>query len=163
MTELRNALVTGATSFLGAALVRRLLAEGWGCRVIVRPESRGLAALPVGHPGLRVIRGDCGAPEDWQAEVQGCECFFHVAWDGIGAAGRADVGIQRRNVEMAKACLRAAAAEGCGRFVFAGSQAEYGVCDGEITEATPCAPRIEYGRGKLAFLQAAEESPQDMH
>ena len=40
-----NVVVTGSTSFLGAALIRKLL--GRGCRVyaVVRPGSRNLAAL----------------------------------------------------------------------------------------------------------------------
>ena len=35
-----NALMTGATGFLGRRLVRELLSEGWRVRCLLRPSSR---------------------------------------------------------------------------------------------------------------------------
>ena len=152
---MQSAIITGATSFIGAGLVSALLDKGVDCYAIVRRESKNLGVLPTQHPKLHLVWGNASEPETWMKDVPGCDVFFHFAWDGVGAVGRANPEMQKQNVGMAEECLKAAAALGCRRFVFAGSQAEYGINDGYITESTECHPNIEYGKGKLAFLQRA--------
>ena len=154
---MKSAIITGGTSFIGAGLVDRLLRDGVECYAIVRPESKNFSALPAESSRLHLIRGNASIPEEWKKQVPACDAFFHFAWHGVGAVGRADPDIQKRNVEMALDCLRASAEVGCKRFVFAGSQAEYGICDDMITEQTPCNPVIEYGKGKLEVLRRAKE------
>ena len=156
------AAVTGGTSFVGAALLRRLLREGATCYAIVRPESRRLSALPAGDGDLRVVRAALDDAARWTAQIPGCDVFYHFAWDGVGAQGRADAEIQRRNVDMALGCLDAAAGLGAKRFLFSGSQAEYGLCEGPIAEDRPCAPVIEYGKGKLRFLKEAQRRSAEL-
>lgn len=56
MTAARRALVTGATGFIGAALTRRLLADGWEVHVLLRASSSA-DGLP---PQARVHRHDGG-------------------------------------------------------------------------------------------------------
>jgi len=53
----RRALVTGASGFVGAALVRRLLADGWEVHVLLR-ESSSAEALPAAGPQLQLHRHD---------------------------------------------------------------------------------------------------------
>lgn len=36
----KKALITGGTGFIGAHLVKRLVADGWDTHVIIRPGSR---------------------------------------------------------------------------------------------------------------------------
>lgn len=150
-----TAVITGATSFMGVALTRALLRSGYDCYAVVRPDSPREALLPIGHPALHVIRRDLRDVADWQAQVPRCDVFYHLGWGGVGAEGRANAAIQAENVALSEACLRAAAALRAKRFIFAGSQSEYGIHDGPITEDTPCDPVIEYARGKLRFLSIA--------
>lgn len=152
---MKSVIVTGGTSFIGSALIHTLLQKDTECYVVVRKESKNLDILPIQHPRLHVIKGNASNPSEWINLVPNCDVFFHFAWDGIGSVGRASSAIQIANVEMATECLKAAANLKCKRFVFAGSQAEYGINDGIITESTECNPNIEYGKGKLAFLHRA--------
>jgi dihydroflavonol-4-reductase len=71
-------LVTGATGFVGANVVRALLERGADVRVLVRPTSdrRNLADLP-----LEVAVGDLRDAESTRRAVQGCRRVFHVAAD----------------------------------------------------------------------------------
>ena len=155
---MKSAIITGATSFIGSGLVSELLRRGIECYVIVRPGSRNLAALPRDPVGLmHVIQGDVAKPYEWIGEIPGGAVFFHFAWDGVGADGRANRKLQQKNVRMTLDCLKAAAERGNRRFIFTGSQAEYGICDDLITEDTECHPVIEYGKAKLEVLQKAGE------
>ncbi|MEL0107965.1 MAG: hopanoid-associated sugar epimerase [Rhodospirillaceae bacterium] len=71
-------LVTGATGFVGAAVARRLIAEGHDVRVLSRESSdrTNLDGLNVD-----VAIGDLTDRDSLDAAVQGCEALFHVAAD----------------------------------------------------------------------------------
>lgn len=71
-----HTFVTGATGFVGGAVVRRLLAAGHEVRALVRPGSntRQLDGLPVEQ-----IEGDLQHTASLQQGVAGCDWVFHVA------------------------------------------------------------------------------------
>src|SRR6185503_18708610 len=71
-------LVTGANGFLGAAVVRALLAAGERVRAFVRPGSdrRNLAALDV-----EIAEGDLTNRASLDAAMRGCVGVYHVAAD----------------------------------------------------------------------------------
>lgn len=71
-----KALVTGASGFIGANLVRELLASGHTVRAFVRPTSglAGLAGLDV-----EIARGDVLRPETLDEAARGCDVLFHAA------------------------------------------------------------------------------------
>ncbi len=152
---MRSAIVTGATSFIGSALVSEMLKNGIECYAIVRHGSNNISVLPYDQPGLHIVWGNAAEPSEWINKIPTTDAFFHFAWDGVGATGRSNSEIQKRNVQMALRCLDEASNRGCKRFIFAGSQAEYGICDDIISEETPCHPVIEYGKSKLDFLKQA--------
>lgn len=152
---MNSAVITGATSFIGSNLVSYLAGKGVECYLIVRPESRNLAVLPQNNPVVHLVWGNAVNPNEWINQIPPCDTFFHFSWDGVGAEGRGNQDIQQRNIRMTMDCLKVAAKIGCKRFVFAGSQAEYGIHDGLITEETACDPVIEYGKAKLEVLRQA--------
>jgi dihydroflavonol-4-reductase len=117
-----KALVTGATGFVGSAVVRRLVSVGVETRVLVRPESshRNVKGLPV-----EVATGDLNDEHSLARAVRGCTAVFHVAadyrlWVPEPAA------LYRTNVEGTRRLLRAALQAGVRRIVYTSSVATLG-------------------------------------
>jgi 2-alkyl-3-oxoalkanoate reductase len=68
-------LVTGAGGFLGAAVVRRLLAGNHRTLALVRPCGKE----PAAHDSLSVLRGDLRQKGAWVGQVQSPEAVLHLA------------------------------------------------------------------------------------
>jgi dihydroflavonol-4-reductase len=67
-------LVTGATGFLGSALVPLLVQDGHKVRVVARGGAPEAEAL-----GCEVLRGDLREPNTAQKALAGCEALYHLA------------------------------------------------------------------------------------
>jgi dihydroflavonol-4-reductase len=128
-------LVTGATGFVGAALARRLLAEGAAVRVLVRPRAnrRLLEGLPV-----EIAVGDLADPVSLDRAVAGCEAVFHLAAD-YRLWARDPGEIYRTNLDGTRALMAAAGAAGVERIVYTSSVATLGTRPdgGDADETTP--------------------------
>ncbi len=88
-----QALVTGASGFIGGRLAVRLLEEGRDVRVLARDPARLPAAL---HGRVAVHVGDLGDAAALREAVRGAAVVFHCAanvrtWDSAGAYYRANV------------------------------------------------------------------------
>ena len=166
-------LITGATSFLGAETARAFLRAGDEVYAPVRPSSKRTGFLPQ-DPSLHRINIDMDEigrlPE---TGIPSPEVCVHFAWSGVGVRGRMDPEIQERNVRNTLTLIRTLGEMGCRRFLFAGSQAEYGVTlervqaagaaesvpesdagvGGAVTERTACRPISGYGKAKLRILE----------
>jgi dihydroflavonol-4-reductase len=116
-------LVTGANGFVGAAVVRALLAEGETVRALVRRGSnlRNLEGLAV-----ELREGDVTVPETLRAASEGCRHVLHVAADYRLWAPDAER-MQATNVQGSLNVLEAAAAAGAERVVYTSSVATLGI------------------------------------
>ena len=108
-------ILTGASSFIGRATARELERAGHEVTKLRHSFEDGQIPLP-----------------------ERADVWIHFAWAGVGSDGRSDRKIQDYNMEMSFSALKKATELGCGSFLFAGSQAEYG-------------RRSEYGRAKAEF------------
>lgn len=148
------ALVTGGTGFIGAALVRRLVANGTRVVCLVREGSPRRARLPAGARAL--------APADWSAAGlgralagQSFDAVFHLAASGVSPDARDLEGLVTGNVLLTCNVIAALADRPPRRFVHVGSCSEYapfyGI--GRLAEDHVLAPSSLYGAAKAsAFL-----------
>ncbi len=157
-----NIVVTGATSFLGTALVRRLLAEGHQVYGVIRPASShraGLLEAAGSCSGFHLVESELSELSELHRKVPSpCPLYFHLGWDGSGSENRKNPAVQRKNAEDGMKALLGAKRLGCRRFLFSGSQAEYGICQTRMAEDAPCHPVSEYGKAKLEFGRQAREA-----
>lgn len=149
-------LVTGANGFVGVALVRRLLTDGWSVRAAVRtPGAKRLSK----KPGLEMVPvGDISGATDWQAALAGIEVVIHLAARVHVMEDRsADplAAYRVTNVEGTRRLAQMAAAAGCRRLVFVSSIKANGEGrDQPYTEADPPQPLDPYGVSKWEAEQA---------
>jgi UDP-glucose 4-epimerase len=151
-------LLTGATGFLGSAVLRKLLADGsHAVAVLIRPGSDcwriadlldrvtplegTLETLSVAAPALAAF-----APEG----------VVHLAWAGVSNRVRNDPD-QTNNVPSSLQLLRLAHRAGARHWIGLGSQAEYGPHPGPIREDAATRPTTLYGVTKLCCCLLTEQ------
>ena len=162
-----NVLVTGGLGFIGSNLIRMMLDEQPGWRVVnldsmtyaANPEN--LAEVEVG-PRYRFVRGDVAdrrrvgrlfRKERFDAVIH-CASETHVDRSIEGGAR-----FLKTNVEGTLVLLEAALEIGGVRHLQMGTDEVYGALgpdDPPFTEATPLAPRSPYSASKAAGDQIAQ-------
>lgn len=142
-------LITGASGFVGSAVLRQLLSCGHEMRALVRPDSdlRNLAKLEV-----EIAVGDLRNPASLDQALAGCRALFHVAADYRLWVPRS-AEMYETNVEGTKNILLAAARRGVERIVYTSSVATLGCLPcgspaNETAEATPADMIGHYKRSK---------------
>jgi dihydroflavonol-4-reductase len=157
-----QALVTGASGFVGANIVAALNQAGWQARALVRHTS-SLAALD----GLDydVAIGDVTDPRSLAAAMQGCDAVFHAAGVVADYWSQDAALTYRVNVDGTRHVVEAALATGVPRLVFTSSQAALGFGDGPIpideTHAFNLAPAVyPYGHSKHLAEQVVQGAVQ---
>lgn len=141
-------LVTGASGFVGRAVVAAFAARGERVRAAVRRQP--LPPLPA-NVDVMLHADFSQAAVDWAALLEGVDRVVHLA--GIAHTGGVAPENYDRVNRLATAQLAAAAARaGVRQFVFVSSiRAQSGpTADHALTERDEAAPTDAYGRSKLA-------------
>ncbi|MGI8554108.1 MAG: NAD-dependent epimerase/dehydratase family protein [Dehalococcoidia bacterium] len=128
-------LVTGATGFLGSALVDYLVREGVPVRALVRsPQKAGV--LPV---SVERVPGDLSDEVSLRRAMEGCEGVMHLAAQvaaSVGAGSSFDA-TRESIVGGTKRVMEAATRAGVRRMVYASSSAGIVDATGLVSEQAP--------------------------
>ncbi|MFI4974060.1 MAG: hopanoid-associated sugar epimerase [Caulobacterales bacterium] len=150
-------LVTGASGFVGSAVLRAALARGVKARALVRPTSPGHNFVGL---DCEIVQGDMTDPQSMRRAMQGVRYLFHVAADyRLWAPDPAQ--IMRANVEGARVVMQAARDAGVERIVYTSSVATLRAADAD-TLVDETAPLTEaeaigvYKRSKVASERLVE-------
>ena len=145
-------LVTGATGFVGSAIVRAFLAEGFPVRALVRAESPrdNLAGLPI-----ESVEGDVCDADAVARAMAGVRYVAHAAGDYRLWARNPDA-IVRTNVEGTRTVMQQALSAGIERIVYTSSVATLAArADGTpADEARPMAEAAAVGAYKRSKVAA---------
>ncbi len=139
-------LVTGASGFVGSALVQALADAGhYSIRAAVRRERLSFAA---GIEG--VVVGEIGPDTEWQDALSGVDVVIHTAAQAHNKDTASPDGYQRVNAQGTVHLARQAAAAGVRRFIFISTVGVHGASTAlkPLTEASAIAPHTPYALSK---------------
>ena len=156
----RSVLVTGAGGFLGAAVVRRLVALGARVRAWLGPApAPGLSPPP---PGVAVDHGDITDAAAIDRQLDGVGCVYHLAGPPSAAASfAAPSAYLRIHAGGTAAVLERCLAHRTPRLVYVSSAEVYGAASAPVDEDHPRSPRSPYGIAKLAAELCLEACAPD--
>jgi UDP-glucose 4-epimerase len=147
--------ITGATGFIGAAVLAELLAGGSRVTVLLRPDSnRARLAARKGFETLTYSRLMDEVTVRALRE-KAPDIFIHCGWRGVAGNERNETFQITENLPGTILAVELAASAGCRQWIGLGSQAEYGNQNRRLGEDAPLHPTTVYGKAKLAAGFAA--------
>lgn len=155
---MKTVIVTGASGFVGTALVKELVERGIKVIAVVHNLQSKVETIQklknvqiIICPMERLFE----LPDKVQEPV---DAFYHLAWAGSTGAARSDYDLQLKNVHWTLDAVNIAYRLGCRRFIGAGTLAEHDVSaytslNGSTPNAVSC-----YGAAKIAahYMSKAE-------
>ena len=142
-----KALVTGATGFVGAHIVRALVEAGYSVRVLYRSESK---LGPLADLDLETAAGTLADSAALEAACAGCDVVFHAAAKADYWKDDDRAALWQINVDGTRNLLAAAKASGAGRVIFTSSASTIGIRPG----AEPADESVAFNLPRERFYYA---------
>jgi nucleoside-diphosphate-sugar epimerase len=153
-----SVVVTGASGFVGRAVLAALTARGIRPTAVTR-DRRRLSDL---ERDVAIVEGDVAAPDpSFIGEVARHDVLLHLAWDGL--PNYKSLHHFETELPAQYRFLKAVVAAGSRSLLVTGTCFEYGMQEGRLVETGPAQPTNPYGyakdalRRQLSFLK--QETP----
>jgi nucleoside-diphosphate-sugar epimerase len=155
-----KAIITGASGFIGSALVKNLYDHGYDVTVVLRSKDSNHDRLP---RGVKIVYEDIrNLHQLISLELGTFDVFYHLAWMGVSGDGRFDTSLQLLNIQSTLDAVEVAQKLGCKRFVGAGSIMEDESLFLSETVGKPMPMPYLYGAAKLSAHLLSKTKADDL-
>lgn len=156
-------LVVGGAGFIGSALIRQLLDDGYSVRVL---DNLAFGIDPLrdllGDPDLELVRGDLRQVDHVLRAATGVDSVVHLgAIVGDPACALDEQLTIQTNLLATRMLAEVCACAGARRFVFASTCSVYGAGDEVLDESSSLAPVSLYAESKIACEEILADLASD--
>lgn len=149
---MNKVLITGITGFLGSHIAGNLIADNINVIGLKRKNS-DIWRCKEFEDSVCWIDIDEEGEYEKQLSSMDFDTVIHGAWIGVESASRDNWNEQYKNIPFLLSLLRISKNAGVRKFIFLGSQAEYGNFNGKINEYYTTNAVNAYAGVKLACLE----------
>jgi len=149
---MRKVLITGITGFLGSHIAENLILNGVE---VIGLKRKGSDAWRCEEFESKINWVDIDGEGLYKKELAALsfDTIIHAAWIGVEANDRNNWEEQIKNIQFLVELLNIGREAGIKKFIFLGSQAEYGNVNGKVSENQESLALNAYASIKLACLE----------
>lgn len=148
--------IAGANSFIGERMIKYAAFQDDIDLTLVVRRGRTIE-LPACDKTIKIVGCDMQEYEKLGSLTGKGDVFIDLPWIGSRGADRQNAEMQKFNYDCNMNAMQSMAEAGYQTLISAGSQAEYGQCDGFISEDTSLNANTEYGKYKVEVFQQTAE------
>ena len=160
MKPIKQVLVTGGAGYVGAVLVPKLLAEGYGVKVLdLFMYGKDVLDDVKDDPNLTLIEGDIRDRALLERSLPGVDAVIHLACISNDPSFELDPTLGKSiNYDCFPGMVDVAKDSGVHRFIYASTSSVYGLRDEEnVTENLPLLPLTDYSKYKAMCEEVLHE------
>jgi len=164
MKNRKTVLVTGGAGYVGAALVPKLLENGYRVKVLdLFMYGEDVLDSVKDHPELEQTKGDIRDTNLLKKIIPGSDSVIHLACISNDPSYELDPGLGKSiNYDAFLPLVDISKASGVSRFIYASSSSVYGIKEEpNVTEDLPLEPLTDYSKYKALCEDYLQESATD--